>query len=108
MTQPDLTCALWYWNDGTPTYELFASEEAAAYEAVVLTSWRKHIPVGVQFADGRAVPIGAWEAYQRAYRGNIRPEPVAAPTRTITDPFTNFELTVPEDDPTWLGKTADE
>lgn len=105
-------CAVWYWREGTPRYQLCASEQEAAEYAVNLLDWEDGLPEYVQFADGRILAAKDWPAYDaeqyrreqetRSYLERKRDNP-PRPTRTVLSPD-GQKVVIPADAPSWLGR----
>jgi len=113
MTDPSYTCAVWYMRYYNIEYELCATEEEAARFAVCLRDDSQGVPLGIQFADGRAVKSADWsfldeveelmrlEAADRVDR--LRQE-TPPPSRKTRDPFDGNPLVVDLTEPSWLGQ----
>jgi hypothetical protein len=111
--QSPAVCALWFYRNGHPDYDLCETEDEAALLAVVMADDAMACPVGVQFASGRTVPLAEWAAFtqarERFYADQIEQrarllERRAEPVRTVRSPFGDEPVEVPADDPPWLGR----
>jgi hypothetical protein len=105
------TCALWYERWNQISYDLFDSEQDAAGFAVYLSNEGQGVPLGVQFADGRAVKIDEWAAFSDRQRQWEQSEHGGAgcvmeprPTRPVRDPFTDAVVDIDAGEPRWLGR----
>jgi hypothetical protein len=108
-----MSVALWTVKYGAPDYYLFESEAEAAGYAAYLTEWVEEgrNPLGIQFADSRALPLKSWPAFadeqerreaERKAKAALPPEP-QPPMRTVRDPFGGQALEIEADEPAWLG-----
>lgn len=105
---------LWVSAIGGIDFELCDDEDEAAELAVFYedcgsdTVYKVH---GVQFPDGRVVPLGLWDAFaaaliaQREKEKARRAEPTPVrPTKQIVCPFTGEQATTDLDTPDWIGR----
>ena len=105
-------CALWYARYHSPDYALCDSEEDAARMGVAMMENGGCAVIGVQFSDGRTIPVDDWPAWdaaeewrnaaekEEAERRAREPKPVM---RKIRDPFRGWPLEVEPTEPEWLG-----
>ncbi|GLY08318.1 hypothetical protein [Actinoplanes sp. NBRC 101535] len=107
--EPRKPVAVWYVNNfDNTTYDIFGSEPEAALNAAGLE--RDGVVLGVQFADGRAVPAGEWPALEDGRRrlrefeaARAAARQVPAEQRVVRDPFRGVQVHVDADEPGWLG-----
>lgn len=64
----EYTVALWYYRYSSPDYDLFETETEAADFGTFLEDRGEGSVTGAQFADGRVVKCGKWDAYREAQR----------------------------------------
>jgi hypothetical protein len=108
----EYTVALWYMRYGSPDYDLCETEQEAAAMAVYMVDDGRASVSGVQFADGRLVPIRDWQAYhdearrrhaaEKAERDECASRP-PAPSREALDPFERRRVKIEASEPAWLG-----
>jgi hypothetical protein len=104
-------CALWYVSHGSAGYVLCASEYSAAASAFSMQDEGDAAPMGVQFPDGRLIPVDDWPALreyqQQVYRRAVeavraeRANPV--PTRLVRSPFDGRAVRIYASEPEWIG-----
>ncbi len=63
---PDRQCVVWSSRFSGTYYHLYDDEEEAAGVAAAISDDGSASILGVQFADGRAVPVDEWAAYREA------------------------------------------
>lgn len=104
--------AMWYWYYGTPKYELFEELDDAMRAIFYMFDNRHGAPVGVQGADGSWCDVDSDEykeleagilADQDEARRRGQEPVVVKPSRRVVVPWGGREVTIPGDDPEWLG-----
>lgn len=109
------TCAVWYMRYFRPEYELCADEKEAAEYAVAVFDGGSGSILGVQFADGRTIPVNDWNFFDETMkrldaeneaRIAAQKAVVPPPAREALDPFNGEPLKIELDEPAWLGRPA--
>lgn len=110
----ELTCALWYYRYGHVAFDLCLDEDDAAHLAASIEEGyddNADTVLGVQFRDGRLLPIKDWPAVTE-HRRQMRAHADAAraqraenpvPSREARDPFTRQRVRVWSEDGDWIG-----
>lgn len=103
-----MKCVLWYMHYHSAAYELFETEREAAEFASFLFEAGDGAPTGVQFEDGRLIPIKDWDTYKTCQDEAVTASKSAAlepltPTRKVRDPFEGQTVNVEVDEPRWIG-----
>lgn len=109
-TEPEYPCAVWYIDDyGQISYDLDTDEEAAARLAVAHDG--DGTVLGLQWSDGRTVPVAEWRAFADAKRRQRQLEqerrdnpPPPIPMRRAKDPFEGRTIDIEVTEPDWLGR----
>lgn len=108
------TCAIWDIDEyGDVDYQLCETEQEAAAAGAWVEVYGDGSVLGLQCADGTAVPYDQWEALAAAVR-KLREDEAArrrnasppAQTRKVRDPFRSAEVDVEVTEPAWLGLPA--
>lgn len=108
-------CALWYTRHYAPRFELCRSEDAAVQRGMWMEEHGEGLVLGVQFADGRAVPREEWAAWwdgqrrlEQEYQARLEAQMrEARETKEICDPFSSQPLMTDAFTPPWVGKQRD-
>lgn len=110
----DQRVAVWAVRYHTPFVEVRDSEREAADYAVAVADSGHAAVVGVQFPDGRTVPVERWEAYAEAEDRLLEHEkrqaaeavPNPPPRRRVQAPFGLGDAELDPDAPDWLGASG--
>jgi hypothetical protein len=101
--------AVWFMRYLCMSYDLFDSEKEAAGFANYLEDEGEGVVIGIQFADGRAVPAKDWttpaevrRAWEEQNATRIPDQP--RPVRAVRDPFKGERVMVEVTEPDWLGR----
>lgn len=113
MSSREYQAAVWIVSYGSPDYELFETEEAAAGFAAHAMDNGQCSVLGVQFADGRSVRREDWKAYAAAEDRKLQAWAAEAdavkdrtppPMREARDPFRHRQIEIEVSEPSWLGE----
>lgn len=107
----DERVAVWMDHWHSPQVEVCDSEEKAANFAVGVEDNGELTVVGIQFADGRTVPVEQWAAFREArerrralWKAHVEAEAANPPrVREVVAPFGLGTVEVDPDEPDWLG-----
>lgn len=108
----DERVAVWMDHWHSPHVQVCDSEEKAADFAALVDDNGESTVVGVQFADGRTVPVEQWTAFREAqerrraaWKARVEAEATnPPPVRVVVAPFGLGSVELDPDEPDWLGE----